>query len=99
MTRRLRSLFRFAFVAVAVIFNTALSCNGGTVVQIRKCDVQLHDFWPGTFEVTKPTECPIKIPAANYPVNFAEAGSFDPGTLGSFRLTFYDANDQFVTAS
>lgn len=49
--------------------------------------------------MTKPSECPIKIPASNYPVNFAEAGSFDPGTLGSFRLTFYDANDQFVTAS
>lgn len=28
MTRRVRALVRFAFVAVAAIFNTALSCNG-----------------------------------------------------------------------
>lgn len=85
---------------VLITVTAAWNCHGGggpgpTV--FRKCDVDLHDYWPGTLTVTKPSECPIKIPAANYPVDFAEGGTFGAGTVGTVRVTVYDANDRFVT--
>lgn len=95
---------RDATLVIALfVVTTALSCHGGsgggpgTIVR-NKCPIDLHDYWPpGKLEVTKPAECPIKIPSANYPVDFAEGGTFDPGTVGTVRVTVYDANGQFVT--
>lgn len=88
-------LFTFAVLG-------ASKCSGGTagqVVLLRKCDVVLHDDWPGNLVVTKPSECPIKIPSADYPVDFAEGGTFDPYTVGNYRLTFYNANDEGIAST
>lgn len=59
----------------------------------------LDDYWPGSLTVTKPSECPVRIPAANYPVDFAEGGTFGAGTVGAVRVTVYDANGQGVAAN
>lgn len=105
MSAVLRRACDMALLIALFVVTTALSCSGGggggpDTIFRNKCPIVLHDYWPsGKLEVTKPAECPIKIPAANYPVDFAEGGTFGPGTVGTVRLTVYDANNQLVAAS
>lgn len=94
-----RARYATSLMVLIIVTTAPSSCNGGgpDLIVLGKCEVVLHDYWPGTLTVTKPSECPISIPGANYPVDFAEGGTFDPGTVGAVRVTVYDANDQFVT--
>lgn len=100
MTRP-RHYFSIAASTLVTILVSA-GCGGSSPGQTlvgQKCDVVTHDdFPPVNLTVEKPAECPIYIPGANYGVTFLETGTFGPGQLGDYGLTFYNAANQFLNA-
>lgn len=101
MTRFVRAARVTASVMVGVIVLSAWDCDGDEVVMVKRCEVNPENGWPSgsNLTVTKPTECPIYIPGTNYNINFQEMGTFPASTLGAVYVTFYNANDQGISAN
>ena len=98
-----RTLGRFA-LGMGLIGSLGLRCGGSgsvtptgpTTATVRKCDVTLDTFDSPITSTTieKPTNCPVSIPYAGYPVSLSSYTTFDPGSTSGaeFSASVHDAN-------